>query len=245
MDPYKALGRRIVALIIDGLILTAIFAVLYFPFAEKQSEILENLDVGESASTYVNVGDYSLTGSKAGLFFLAMIVIQVLYWVVLVGLTGRTVGKALTGVKVVRENDLSQPPGMGRAFLRHLLWIVDEFPYLIPGLTGFIVAMTNPRRRRVGDIAAGTVVVQTNQLGDEPAQPDSPFGTPYEATPVQAAEPPKMGTAAMPAIQVPKPEPPPLPVPPSGPPADWYPDPHGQKRLRYWDGASWTDHTAD
>jgi hypothetical protein len=28
-------------------------------------------------------------------------------------------------------------------------------------------------------------------------------------------------------------------------PADWYPDPRGEKRLRYWDGSQWTDHTAD
>lgn len=28
-------------------------------------------------------------------------------------------------------------------------------------------------------------------------------------------------------------------------PADWYPDPRGEKRLRYWDGAVWTDHVAD
>jgi len=26
--------------------------------------------------------------------------------------------------------------------------------------------------------------------------------------------------------------------------ADWYPDPSGQARLRYWDGARWTEHTA-
>ena len=32
---------------------------------------------------------------------------------------------------------------------------------------------------------------------------------------------------------------------PSATPADWYPDPQGQKRLRYWDGAAWTEHTAD
>lgn len=29
------------------------------------------------------------------------------------------------------------------------------------------------------------------------------------------------------------------------PPADWYPDPIGEKRLRYWDGLKWTDHLAD
>jgi hypothetical protein len=46
-------------------------------------------------------------------------------------------------------------------------------------------------------------------------------------------------------------------APPSGPPvaapppaagdqqkADWYPDPQGQARLRYWDGQRWTDHTS-
>jgi hypothetical protein len=26
--------------------------------------------------------------------------------------------------------------------------------------------------------------------------------------------------------------------------ADWYPDPTGKARLRYWNGAEWTDHTA-
>lgn len=31
---------------------------------------------------------------------------------------------------------------------------------------------------------------------------------------------------------------------PSLPPADWYADPHHVARLRYWDGARWTDHTA-
>lgn len=28
-------------------------------------------------------------------------------------------------------------------------------------------------------------------------------------------------------------------------PADWYPDPSGEARLRYWDGVAWTDHTND
>jgi Protein of unknown function (DUF2510)/HIRAN domain len=35
------------------------------------------------------------------------------------------------------------------------------------------------------------------------------------------------------------------PAPPMMPPANWYPDPQGHKRLRYWDGAQWTEHTAD
>jgi hypothetical protein len=31
----------------------------------------------------------------------------------------------------------------------------------------------------------------------------------------------------------------------AAPKADWYPDPQGQARLRYWDGTQWTDQTAD
>lgn len=47
------------------------------------------------------------------------------------------------------------------------------------------------------------------------------------------------------AIEPPPAPPPPPPPPPSNIPADWYPDPKGEKRLRYWDGTAWTDHTAD
>ena len=35
---------------------------------------------------------------------------------------------------------------------------------------------------------------------------------------------------------------PPAPAPPTLPPADWYPDPAGSGRLRYFDGSAWTEH---
>jgi RsiW-degrading membrane proteinase PrsW (M82 family) len=43
--------------------------------------------------------------------------------------------------------------------------------------------------------------------------------------------------------RLPTPPPGPPPPPPS-PPPDWYPDPSGRFRLRYWDGYAWTGHTA-
>lgn len=42
------------------------------------------------------------------------------------------------------------------------------------------------------------------------------------------------------------PEPAPSPPPASqGPPAGWYTDPHGQAGQRWWDGATWTEHTTE
>jgi hypothetical protein len=59
-------------------------------------------------------------------------------------------------------------------------------------------------------------------------QPQAP-AAPAPAAPAPAAADP---AAAAPAAG-------------GGQPADWYPDPRGEKRLRYWDGSQWTDHTAD
>ena len=56
------------------------------------------------------------------------------------------------------------------------------------------------------------------------------------------------GTASQPvpsSTAPPSPPPPPPPPPPvESKPADWYQDPKGEARLRYWDGMAWTDHTA-
>lgn len=56
---------------------------------------------------------------------------------------------------------------------------------------------------------------------------------------VQAATMPAPATVQPVAASVPPPPP-----PADAPPANWFPDPHGVARLRYWDGAAWTEHTA-
>jgi hypothetical protein len=60
-----------------------------------------------------------------------------------------------------------------------------------------------------------------------------------------AAHQPAYAQPAPAATASPPPAPPAEPAPPAGGKADWYPDPRGEKRLRYFDGSQWTQHVAD
>ena len=75
----------------------------------------------------------------------------------------------------------------------------------------------------------------------------APLGSgqpPYGGGQPQAPAQPQQQTYAQPAAAAPAAQPAEQ-AAPAGAKADWYPDPRGEKRLRYWDGSQWTDHTAD
>ena len=166
--PTKVVGRRVVAFLIDGIILTAINAAIFFALAGDPVKGLAEGDLDADATVYGNltIGDttYSIYGGKAALYFLLTFAIFIGYWVVLQGLKGFTLGKAMMGLRVVRD-DGSLPPGILRTLARQFLWVADAFPYIIPYLTGFIVAMTNDRNKRIGDMVAGTLVVKKEAVG--------------------------------------------------------------------------------
>jgi hypothetical protein len=75
-----------------------------------------------------------------------------------------------------------------------------------------------------------------------PPPPSAPLPPPPSAP---LPPPPSAPLPPPPPAPLPPPPPAPLPPPPPTPPADWYPDPHGVSRLRYWDGTVWTDHVAE
>jgi len=194
MDPTGVVGNRVGAAILDYFLGWVIFFVLAGAGSGG----------GEVGSTIA-----------AWLVLLAFVA----YWTILPGLTGWTVGKRLTGTRIVTED--GQVAGVGSNIIRFLGWIVDGFPYFIPGLTGFIVSLSSARHQRVGDMLAGTYVVRHEAVG----------------RPILAVEAGTAGTV------VPAGPPPPPPPPPQ--PANWYPDPRAEARLRYWDGTRWTEHTAE
>jgi uncharacterized RDD family membrane protein YckC len=92
---------------------------------------------------------FRLTGLPA----LAYFAICFLLLPVQEGVGGKTIGMRIMGIRVKRK-DLSDA-GVGNSIVRHLFDIVDCFC-----LVGIIVAASNPQRQRVGDIVAGTLVVE-------------------------------------------------------------------------------------
>lgn len=133
-------GRRVVATIIDGLVLGVIFS----GFRDA---------AGLPAADRDGLFDYSGLNGRTSLVWLAVVA---LYYIVLEGLWGRTVGKLATGIKVVREYD-GAVPGLANAFLRTLLRLVDGFASYLVAL---IVVVNSSRRRRLGDMAANTLVIR-------------------------------------------------------------------------------------
>jgi uncharacterized RDD family membrane protein YckC len=214
--PTKVIGRRVGAAVIDWLLFEAFNFALFFAMAEKKADIVSGLGPGEQENVYGNItvsGDeYSLTGGKFAVYLLIIIVVAWLYYAVLQGTRGWTLGKLATGIRTVRE-DNGQVPGVGKATVRWLLLFVDWFPWFLP-LVGFITALASEKNQRVGDMVAKTLVVRKDAAG----QPIQIVG--------RAQVPVGVGAYGQPQQ------------------ADWYPDPHGQARLRYWDGQRWTDHTS-
>ena len=187
-DPTSVVGRRVLAVLIDALIVL----IPAFLVATSEFEYYDVDTLGVSGEAYCDeyldeVGGFCFNmddrvyfsdgaGGGAG---------TPLYWglnfgllVLLQAFTGWTPGKLIAGIRVVRED--GGPPGLAKALVRWVLWIVDGFPYFIPGLVGFITALTTPGHRRVGDMAAKTFVVRRAAAG-------APVILPGQAMPVAAA----------------------------------------------------------
>jgi uncharacterized RDD family membrane protein YckC len=95
----------------------------------------------------------------ATLYLLTTVVVLVGYPVTTETLwKGRTVGKAAMGLRVVRDD--GGPIRFRHALVRGLLGVVVEKPGALVALPGVISMLISERSKRLGDILAGTVVLQ-------------------------------------------------------------------------------------
>lgn len=81
--------------------------------------------------------------------------VALINFALLAGLTGRTVGKWATGLRIEQQD--GDVPGIGGALFRHFVGYPVSF--LTLGL-GFLMAVFSPRGRALHDLIAGTVVVR-------------------------------------------------------------------------------------
>jgi uncharacterized RDD family membrane protein YckC len=128
------LGSRFMALLIDVLIQTIVLVALL---------VLAAYALGGLAATIVQI-----VGT-----FAAVLVYPVLFEVYA---GGRTPGKRAAGLRVVRDG--GGPVGLGASLVRNVFRLLEGIPtFYVPAMISVLVTADN---QRLGDLAAGTLVVR-------------------------------------------------------------------------------------
>ncbi|MER5706733.1 RDD family protein [Streptomyces sp. NPDC042898] len=153
MPPLAESGKRIVARIIDWVIVAVPLAIIGIPFDIYSRATEKGNDFGDTVN--------SLNGGSQLVFQLITIVAYVAYDTVMVAKGGQTLGKKLFKLRVAMLNDGSTPP-MSQSLLRAVvLWL----PALIccaclwPLLLLILILVDKPYKQGLHDKAAKTVVV--------------------------------------------------------------------------------------
>ncbi|MFB6183303.1 MAG: RDD family protein [Haloarculaceae archaeon] len=144
-EDSDVIGSRIVAQIIDNIIAFVLFFVI-LAVVGGIGGIL-----GGATNSSGIMGAFGLLG------FLLAFVATIGYGLLLEGFwDGKTVGKALLGIKVVKED--GGECDIGAAAIRNVLEIIDGLFYYV---VGFAFMASSDKRQRLGDRIAGTVVVSS------------------------------------------------------------------------------------
>lgn len=155
------LGSRFTATVIDLLIQSAL--VIVAGLALVGVEIFSE----GSATSGLGAALFSVV------FFLVILGYDILFEVLA---SGRTPGKRWTGLRVVRTG--GQPVRFLTSAIRNLLRLVDFLPFSY--LVGAAAILATPRNQRLGDLAAGTLVVRERGGVDAPPRPP-PLPTGFDA----------------------------------------------------------------
>jgi uncharacterized RDD family membrane protein YckC len=148
---YAGVGVRFVATLIDGILLSVVGAIVSIPFIASISAAASNA----AASQDPNAVTGAVFGAEVPLI-LIVVVLGAAYYIVMEATRGATLGKMAMGLRVVRLD--GSPISWSEAIIRYLLRIIDGLFYY---LVGAIIIWTNPRKQRLGDIVAKTVVIKT------------------------------------------------------------------------------------
>jgi uncharacterized RDD family membrane protein YckC len=146
---YASLNKRAFAYLIDGLISSAPILIGFGVMILSLFRVAQNEDSSNLFAVYLIL---IMFGSFLWLFIVYFI------FSFLEGKYGQTPGKKILRIKVLGTN--LQPCGFGRALLRNLLSMVDSFYNYIVGI---VCVALNEHWQRIGDMAAKTIVVETEK----------------------------------------------------------------------------------
>ena len=153
------LGSRFTALLLDGLILFAVLLVLWI-----------GIPLGVAVGSGMMIGGLPRTLIGWGLAALVLLSFALLwgYFVYFEGLRdGQTPGKKKLRIRVTHDG--GYPLSLRGAMVRNLLRVVDIQP--IPSwLVGGTVMLLHPQTKRLGDLAAGSVVVRERRVAQLPEE---------------------------------------------------------------------------
>jgi len=90
-----------------------------------------------------------------GIMFIIQFLLSWFYTTTFEAMYGATPGKRIYGLRVVQDN--ATPVTVSGAIIRNFLRFVDVLPVI--NLTGLVTMLVDNRFRRLGDLAAGTVVI--------------------------------------------------------------------------------------
>lgn len=153
--PLAGVGSRSLAITLDSLIQAAIALVVLI--------VGGLLGVGGGAVLQT----LGLSGQTAAVWAIAITILSVFsawygYFAVFeIVWRGQTPGKRALGLRVISVSGRPMTPM--QAILRNVLRIVDQLPALYA--IGIISVLVSARNQRLGDIAAGTVVVREQPTG--------------------------------------------------------------------------------
>ena len=142
---FAGYGARLVAWILDGLILALSWIVLILVF-------------GGVFATGAGIGpprSYGVLAAGISILFLIALVVYIAYFPFFWARGGQTPGMRVAGIRVVRDAD-GRPVGGGAAVLRLIGIRVSAAVFYI----GFIWVFIDKRRRGWHDLIAGTVVIK-------------------------------------------------------------------------------------
>ena len=143
-DPLASWGRRLAALLVDGMILGGIVLATLVSAGVPLEDINTTI----------------LQGSSLALI-LIFILPKAIYDTAMIGSRNQTFGKMALHIKVVDESDRATPIGYARAFTRWLstafLWAL----FTVPGVLDHLWPLRDRRRQTLHDKFARSVVVRT------------------------------------------------------------------------------------